>query len=117
MALIRIKPGVEVSQQVVIACAVVNAATTLLLPDMVITSGREGTHQAGSFHYQDRALDIRTKHLTRAQKLNLVDAVAARLGSEYDVILEALGKTNEHLHVEYDAPRPTVRRAQARKGR
>lgn len=104
MSLIKIKSGVIVSRQVVIACAVVNAATSLRLPvDMLITSGRDGTHMEGSLHYRDRALDFRTKHLTRSQKYVLRDTVQQRLGAKYQAILESVGKRNEHLHVEYDA--------------
>lgn len=103
MSLIRIKAGVIVSQQVVIACAVVNAANQLGLPvNMLITSGRDGTHKEGSLHYRDRALDFRTKHLTLTQKHALAETVQQRLGPDYDVILEAVGKPNEHLHVEHD---------------
>jgi hypothetical protein len=56
----------------------------------------------GSLHYKDRALDFRTKHLSAADKEALVTAVKRRLGTDYDVILENAGGTNEHLHVEYD---------------
>ena len=103
MSLIRIKSGVLVSQQVVIACAVVNAANQLGLPhDMLITSGRDGKHKEGSLHYRDRALDFRTKHLSLTQKNALTKCLQMRLGASYDVILESVGKMNEHLHVEYD---------------
>ena len=107
MSLIKIKAGVMVSQQVVIAAGVVNAANQLGLPvDMVITSGRDGTHKVGSLHYYDKALDFRTKHLIEKDKTALTVTVKKRLGPDYDVILESRGKTNEHLHVEHDpAPR------------
>ena len=101
--MIKIKSGVSVSKQVVIACAVVNAAIGLDLPhDMVITSGRDGVHREGSLHYRDRALDFRTKHLTIEEKRALVRATQKRLGADYDVILESLGAPNEHLHIEID---------------
>ena len=103
MSLLKIKTGVIVSRQVIIAAGVVNAANQLgLKADMVITSGRDGTHRDGSLHYVDRALDFRTKHLTRTQKVALRDTVRTRLGKGYDVILESVGKAQEHLHVEHD---------------
>lgn len=103
MSLIRIKAGVLVSKQVIIACAVVNAANTLgLTVDMWITSGRDGTHRADSLHYRDRALDFRTHHLLTPEKQRLANAVRKRLGAEYQVILESVGEANEHLHVEHD---------------
>lgn len=103
MSLLKIKSGVIVSKQVVIAAAVVNAANVLGLPvDMLITSGRDGKHMQDSLHYLDRALDFRIKHLSPADKIALKEAVAQRLGPEYDVLLEDREQPNEHLHVEYD---------------
>ena len=103
VSLLKVKPGAVVSRQVIIAAGVVNAANQLNLPaDMLITSGNDSKHKDGSLHYVDRALDFRTKHLPLAQKHELADAVQARLGEEYDVILEAVGTANEHLHVEWD---------------
>jgi hypothetical protein len=103
MSLLKIKSTAVVPKVCVIAAAVINAANTLRLKqDMLITSGSEGTHMVGSLHYKDRALDFRTKHLSAADKEALVTAVKRRLGTDYDVILENAGGTNEHLHVEYD---------------
>ena len=103
MTFLRIKRGVVVSRQVIIAAGVINAAQGLgLAVDMVITSGREGRHRDDSLHYSDRALDFRTKHLTASQKHALVWASQQRLGPSYQLILEQDGKTNEHLHIEWD---------------
>lgn len=103
MSLLKIKAGVIVSRQVIIAAGVVNAANQLELKmDMVITSGRDGKHKIGSLHDKNRALDFRTKHLPLATKRALTTAVKKRLGRDYDVIIEAIGKMNEHLHVEHD---------------
>jgi len=102
MAQIKLKPTVVVPKVVIIACAVINAANALDLPDMLVTSGNDSAHMAGSRHYRDQALDFRTHHLTNPQKLALVDEVIRRLGDAYDVILENIDEPNEHLHVEYD---------------
>lgn len=102
MAQIKLKPTVVVPKVVIIACAVVNAATALDLPDMLVTSGNDSKHMAGSRHFRDQALDFRTKHLSKEQKHALVAEVVRRLGDAYDVILEFEGGANEHLHVEYD---------------
>jgi hypothetical protein len=102
MAQIKLKSTVVVPKVVIIACAVVNAATALELDDMLVTSGNDSQHMPGSRHYRDQALDFRTKHLTTPQKHALAAEVRRRLGAHYDVILEAEGKPNEHLHVEYD---------------
>jgi hypothetical protein len=97
MALIRLKDSVRVPKVVVIACAVANTANAHNLPDMLITSGNDSQHMAGSRHYTDEALDFRTRHLTAEQKSILVQFVKLRLGPDYDVVLES-----DHLHIEYD---------------
>lgn len=97
MALIKLKSTVVTPKVVIIACAVVNAANELGLPDMLITSGNDSTHMPGSKHYSDQALDFRTRHLTGPQKRELVEAVRRRLGRDYDMVLEA-----DHLHIESD---------------
>lgn len=48
------------------------------------------------------AFDARTHNVPRAKLPMLVATVRARLGDEFDVILEAEGTPNEHMHVEYD---------------
>ena len=106
MSLIHFKAGVDVSQQAILTAAIVNAATDLGLPDMVITSGRDGTHLTTSKHYSDEALDFRTKHLTGTEKHALVAHIFTRLGRDYDVLLEQAGTPNEHGHVEYDPKEP-----------
>ena len=103
MSLLKIKNGVKVSRQVLIAAAVVNAANILgLSVDMVITSGLEGQHKPGSLHSVGKALDFRTKHLSKPDTHALIAEGHKRLGAEYQVILEAEGKANEHLHIEWD---------------
>ena len=98
MAILKFKAGVVVPKVCIIAAAVINAANVLGLPDMLVTSGNDSTHMKGSKHYSDEALDFRTKHLTVAQKHALTTAVKARLGTNYDVVLES-----DHLHVEHDS--------------
>lgn len=103
MSLLKFKSSVVVSRQAILAAGIINAANQLgLTEDIVITSGNDSTHMKGSKHYSDEALDVRTKTLTAEQKHLLKDAVKARLGAGYDVVLESEGGSNEHLHVEYD---------------
>jgi hypothetical protein len=66
--------------------------------ECVVTSGRDGTHMAGSKHYGGDAIDLRTRHVKDnntiamiAQELQIV------LGDDYDVVVEGT-----HIHVEYD---------------
>lgn len=69
----------------------------------VVTSGNDGRHMTGSCHYENRAIDLRSKSLkTEQEKAQLVEALRGWLGPDYDVILEHLGEDNEHVHVEAD---------------
>ena len=110
MALLKFKSTVVVPKVCIIAAGVINAANQIgITVDIVVTSGNDSKHKLGSLHYRDRALDFRTKTLTPDEKHLLVEAVRSRLGSDYDVILESEGQSQEHLHCEFDpVPRPVV---------
>ena len=100
--MLKVKSGVH-PRSLTIAAAVINAAIELqLTADMLITSGNDGVHMPKSKHYEDAALDFRTKHLNGDDRAALIQAAKKRLGKGYDVILESLGRTNEHLHIEWD---------------
>lgn len=102
MILLKVKSTVR-PRNLWIAAAIINAANTLhLTVDMLITSGNDSKHMAGSKHYTNEALDIRTKHLTFADRTLLIRTVQRRLGRDYQLKLESLGQPNEHLHIEFD---------------
>lgn len=84
--------------------AVAKAATSLGLPQPVITSGNDGRHMPGSMHGRGRALDFRGNNISDAAGAKFRDSVAAILGKDYDVLFEIFPKSpaNDHLHVEYD---------------
>lgn len=70
----------------------------------MITSANDSKHLPTSYHFQDYAIDVRSKDLTDLQK----DAVLAHLrmqltGLNYDVLLEHRGGENEHFHIEFNA--------------
>lgn len=109
MTILKYKSTVNVPAVCIIVSAVHNAATLLCIEAIWVTSGNDSKHKDGSKHYVDAALDFRTKHLSLQQKTQLVRDVKKRLGEGYDVILESVGKVNEHLHIEYD---PKLRRRQ-----
>lgn len=70
--------------------------------DCWITSCRDGKHGRGSLHYVGLALDFRTKAIAEpASKKTLIAQLAKSLGRQYDVLLEAEGRRNEHGHVEF----------------
>lgn len=61
--------------------------------ELVITSTYEGNHSAGSLHYANLAVDIRTfKKLSDVKR-----EIARALGPDYDVICY-----ETHVHIEYD---------------
>jgi len=65
--------------------------------ECVVTSGHEQTakHSYGSKHYDGAAFDLRTRHMATGDADRVSNDLSARLGLDYDVILE-----NDHLHVE-----------------
>ena len=65
--------------------------------EFVVTSCTEGRHGRSSRHYAGLAFDMRTRHMTPAQKTACVRALRKKLGEDYDVVRE---KT--HFHLEYD---------------
>src|SRR3972149_2144787 len=100
--MITFKHGVEFSK---VHPALLRGLADLadLLPGtVVVTSGTDGKHMAGSFHYEGRAVDVRSKHLAPEKVEPVVRAFRATHDLEYDLLWEYVGTSNEHLHLEYD---------------
>ena len=98
--MLRIKDGVELvglSTHMVLAAIVVSQRFDDMGLDAWITSGSEGCHREGSLHYVGRALDFRSRHVSERARPGLRDEIAAALGENYDVVLEAT-----HYHCEHD---------------
>lgn len=71
--------------------------------ELAITSGLDGTHSAGSYHYFGYALDLRTRYFIISERQEVVHALQHALarikgGKGYSVILEST-----HIHVQYNA--------------
>jgi hypothetical protein len=72
--------------------------------ELVITSGTDGAHSAGSLHYYGRAVDLRIRDFD-AQTVSLVfvalkkelDDLGNKYISYYDVV-----QHKTHIHAEYD---------------
>jgi len=64
--------------------------------ELVITSGLDGTHSAGSLHYYRLAVDLRTRYFKQAGE-SVAKELQEQLGSDDDVIFH-----RNHIHVEYD---------------
>ena len=90
--MIRIKTGVTPRNLVILAAAANVGAQ--MDQDVTITSGTDGKHMVGSKHYSGEALDIR---LLGERTKEFMARLSSRLGSAYQVILEA-----DHIHVEFD---------------
>lgn len=65
--------------------------------ELVITSGTDGEHSAGSLHYYGYALDLRTRYFTQEEIKKIVEELRKLLNSDYHVIEHAT-----HIHVEYE---------------
>ena len=97
----RIKEGVRVHGlrgEMVIALVIADQLYWEKDEELVVTSAMEGEHMRGSLHYVGLAADLR---LPETNSHSLRGELAARLGSDYDVVLEP-----EHIHVEFQ---PKVR--------
>jgi hypothetical protein len=109
--MIRVKPGASLDNTravlwwgVAIAAEVFERAGS----DLIITSGTDGAHRPGSFHYSGEAVDLRSHHLPDEIKSSVLVDLARALGPDWDVILEHPDGPAEHYHLEYD-PRPRFR--------
>ena len=76
--------------------------------EVVVTSGREGTHIPTSFHPSGRAVDLRLKHVKRSSWDVIHQTLRARL-PQYIVLLEVTPPVEllnraqwaPHLHIHY----------------
>ena len=103
MPTVSLKRGVFITGSHPCIFAMIDAAKKayyFLGMDVVITSGCEGTHSTKSLHYQGKALDFRTRHLTDGERVEIMDRMKADLGEDYDILYEG-----DHFHCEYD-PKP-----------
>lgn len=68
------------------------------LGEVVLTAGRDGKHGPKSYHYQDRALDIRFWQIKEEDRGKVAAWIKAELPPFYDVVVES-----DHYHIEADA--------------
>lgn len=94
----KIKPGVDlrgIQPEMAIAAVIAERVYAAQGAELMITSGVEGKHMAGSLHYKGMALDLR---LPPAAKIPAtVLALRGSLAEQFDVVLEV-----DHIHVEFD---------------
>lgn len=64
-----------------------------------ITAAQDGRHSPRSYHYEGRAVDLRTRDMSQLEIDTLVAHLRNRFtkGAGYDVV-----KESTHIHVEYE---------------
>jgi len=65
--------------------------------ELVITSGLDSTHSAGSLHYYGLAIDCRTRYFQKNKHRLIARDLKQLLADNFDVVLH-----NDHIHIEYD---------------
>lgn len=95
----RLKPGVKFDGVKWQTLRAMSEAERIMgaYGESTVTSLLDGKHSPNSLHYQGLAVDLRTRHLTQKQIIDVANDLKKALGNDYDVVIE---KT--HLHVEYD---------------
>ena len=106
---IALKPGVRLTDlqpQTVLAICIADGVFSRRGIECVVTSGNDGAHKEGSFHYRGLAADFRLKHIVSPEERKRVVAEirsnCGTLGTQYDVLHEGAGTPSEHCHVEFD---------------
>lgn len=74
---------------------------------VVITSGNDyDGHVTHSYHYRDRAIDIRGKHIPDKILLKIGEELQERLGADFRVLVELYSRKMrdwDHIHIAYIA--------------
>lgn len=95
-----IKKGVKVAglkPEILLAIQEAREVYRDLGVDLIITSVLDGKHMKTSLHYKGLAVDLRIRHLSKANQGIAAQRLRLMLGPEYDVVLE-----ETHIHVEHD---------------
>lgn len=70
--------------------------------DFVITSVNDSlSHSTTSKHYQDLAMDVRSKNFTSLENKQFFKSrIQNYLGPKFTILLENEGTANEHFHIQ-----------------
>lgn len=88
---------------ITVAIMVVNSIFEKHGQEFTITSFNDSQHGSGSFHYKDRAFDVRTKDIaTESLKQTIFNEIKQSLPFGFDILFEGQGTVNSHFHLEWD---------------
>lgn len=80
--------------------------------DCVVSSLNDGKHMPNSAHYANRAADLRSRHLKRADIPLIIEDMQMRLGPLYHIMFEPELKDEagritryEHIHAQFGEKR------------
>ena len=102
--MLMLKPDVRITglrSEIILAIVIAERAYAEIGCELMLTSGIEGQHSAGSLHYTGCAVDLRTLNVPAGKLPPLVEKIRAALGPDFDVVLES-----NHLHVELQPKQP-----------
>ena len=100
--MLSLKSGVKaagIQPELLLAITVADQVYSSFSVLCVITALTDGKHSVNSLHYKGKAVDLRCNNT--ADDAKIVAELKARLGLDYDVILEGAGTLNEHIHLEF----------------
>jgi hypothetical protein len=69
--------------------------------ELVVTSGLEGTHSAGSLHYYGYALDFRTRYFDKETVIKVTSDLVNALSTKGDIRPYRVVPHKTHIHVEW----------------
>lgn len=101
----RVKQGASIAGLSILMRPVLLAAESIWKSHgreegVTITSGTDGVHSAGSFHYYGFALDFRTHYFSDDVRMAVYSDLCYELdGKDYTVVLE-----KDHIHVQFNVP-------------
>ena len=71
--------------------------------ELTLTSANDSKHSAKSFHYEDKAWDLRANDKSDSERKEIIRILKHILGYGWDVILETpADPAKHHFHIERD---------------
>lgn len=92
--------------EMLVALLVAEGAYREMGLDCRMAHGIDGAHMRASEHYTGLAVDLTIQTVPLEKREGLRVRLVVALGGDFDVLWEAQGTPNEHLHVEYDPKEP-----------